>query len=894
MNSMSQLTPMLRQYLGIKGEYPDAILFFRMGDFYEMFFDDARTASRILGITLTARGSYEGKKIAMCGIPHHASKSYITKLVGSGRKVAICEQTEDPKGSKGIVKREVVRLVTPGSIVDEGDLDDKSNLYMAAIYGGSDRNEYPPMPGSGEIGETETGEDESYGLAHVDLSTGEFRVTEIRLFNELLDELGRIAPAELLIVENGHLSGRRELSQYRIEAIERDCFDPSRAENLLKEQLGVRSLAGFGCQDMPYGTVAAGILVHYLRDTQKGFPAHIKEIVSYRISDFMFLDESTCSHLELLKTIRRQSEKGSLLQILDRTVTSMGSRCLKKWVTYPLIDLEKIRKRLAAVGCFKDDLMFREEVKKELNEIYDLERLNGRIALKRANARDLLALKSSIFRIPFIKNALTGSTSILLSEIAKKIDTLQDIAHLIEETIHEDAPVSVRDGGIIKDGYDDELDRLISLSRDGKSWIAEFAASEQQRTGISSLKVGFNKVFGYYIEISKANLHLVPPDYIRKQTLVNGERYITESLKNMEEQVLSAEEKRVELEYKIFEKIREKVALENQRIKETAALVAEIDCISGLAETAEMNNYICPEVNDSVDISIVDGRHPVVEQTVKDEDFVPNDISLDSREQQMLIITGPNMAGKSTILRQTALTVLMAQMGSFVPASKAVIGIVDRIFTRVGASDDLARGQSTFMVEMNETANILRHVTPRSLVILDEIGRGTSTYDGLSIAWAVAETLHDCEGKGVRTLFATHYHELTEMVTTKHRVKNFNIAVREWNDQIIFLRKLVPGGTSRSYGIQVARIAGLPDRTLRRAKEILNNLEGTELDETGRPRLAQTSHKKSEGDVLQLSLFETKDRKLRKRIKGLDISSITPLEALIELNKLKEYVDSDE
>jgi len=885
---------MLRQYLGIKGEYPDAILFFRMGDFYEMFFDDARTASRILGITLTARGSYEGKKIAMCGIPHHASKSYITKLVGSGRKVAICEQTEDPKGSKGIVKREVVRLVTPGSIVDEGDLDDKSNLYMAAIYGGSDRNEYPPMPGSGETGKTETGEDESYGLAHVDLSTGEFRVTEIRLFNELLDELGRIAPAELLIVENGHLSGRQELSQYRIEAIERDCFDPSRAENLLKEQLGVRSLAGFGCQDMAYGTVAAGILVHYLRDTQKGFPAHIKEIVSYRISDFMFLDESTCSHLELLKTIRRQSEKGSLLQILDRTVTSMGSRCLKKWVTYPLIDLEKIRKRLAAVGCFKDDLMFREEVKKELNEIYDLERLNGRIALKRANARDLLALKSSIFRIPFIKNALTGSTSILLSEIAKKIDTLQDIAHLIEETIHEDAPVSVRDGGIIKDGYDDELDRLISLSRDGKSWIADFAASEQQRTGISSLKVGFNKVFGYYIEISKANLHLVPPDYIRKQTLVNGERYITESLKNMEEQVLSAEEKRVELEYKIFEKIREKVALENQRIKETAALVAEIDCISGLAETAEMNNYICPEVNDSVDISIVDGRHPVVEQTVKDEDFVPNDISLDSRKQQMLIITGPNMAGKSTILRQTALTVLMAQMGSFVPASKAVIGIVDRIFTRVGASDDLARGQSTFMVEMNETANILRHVTPRSLVILDEIGRGTSTYDGLSIAWAVAETLHDCEGKGVRTLFATHYHELTEMVTTKHRVKNFNIAVREWNDQIIFLRKVVPGGTSRSYGIQVARIAGLPDRTLKRAKEILNNLEGTELDETGSPRLAQTSHKKSEGDVLQLSLFETKDKKLRERIKGLDISSITPLEALIELNKLKEYVDSDE
>lgn len=894
MNSMSQLTPMLRQYLGIKGEYPDAILFFRMGDFYEMFFDDAHNASRILGITLTARGSYEGEKVAMCGIPHHASKPYVAKLVDNGWKVAICEQTEDPKKSKGIVKREVVRLVTPGSIVDEGELDDKSNLYMAAIYGGSDRNEHPPVSRNGEKVEPETSEDVNFGLAYVDLLTGEFRVTELWLFSELLDELGRIAPAELLISESGHLSKQKELSQYRIEAVEKNHFDPDRAEGLLKEQLGVRSLAGFGCQEMQNGIIAAGALINYLRDTQKGFPAHIKEIMSYHISDFMFLDESTCFHLELLKTMRRQSEKGSLFQILDRTTTSMGSRCLKKWITYPLINLEKIRKRLAAVGCFKDDPIFREEVRKELNEIYDLERLNGKISLKRANARDLLALKSSVFRLPFIKNALKGSTSILLSEIAQKIDTLQDVAYLIEETIHEDAPVSVRDGGIIKEGYDDGLDKLISLSRDGKSWITKFAASEQEKTGISSLKVGFNKVFGYYIEISKTNLHLVPPDYIRKQTLVNGERYITESLKNMEEQVLGAEEKRVGLEYEIFEKIREKIAIENQRIRATAALIAEIDAISGLAETAEINNYISPEVNDSVDIDIVDGRHPVIEQTVKDEDFVPNDISLDSREQQMLIITGPNMAGKSTILRQTALIVLMTQMGSFVPAKKAVIGVVDRIFTRVGASDDLARGQSTFMVEMNETANILRHMTPRSLVVLDEIGRGTSTYDGLSIAWAVAESLHDCEGEGVRTLFATHYHELTEIVTTKHRVKNFNIAVREWNDRIIFLRKLVPGGTSRSYGIQVARIAGLPDCALRRAKEILDNLEGTELDETGRSRLAQTSHKENDDAVLQLSLFETKDKKLRERIKGMEISSITPLEALIELNRLKEYVDSDE
>ena len=872
---MTHLTPMLRQYMGIKGEYPGAILFFRMGDFYEMFFDDARTASRALGITLTSRGTYMGEKVPMCGIPYHASRSYIARLVEGGWKVAICEQVEDPGLNKGIVKREVIRLVTPGSIVDERDLDDKSNLYMAAISGGP------------------AGGDERYGLAYVDLSTGEFRVTEIRSFDELFDELGRIDPAELLIPENGYLSERKELSRYRLEMMGKDSFDPQRAESLLKEQLAVRSLAGFGCEDMPQGINAAGALVHYLRDSQKGTPEHIKEIMCYRTGDFMFLDESTCSHLELLKTIRRQSVKGSLFDILDKTTTSMGSRLLKKWISYPLVSLDNIRERLAAVACFKDDPILRGEVGAELKEIYDLERLNGRIALGRANARDLLALKSSIQRLPFIKNALSGSTSTLLSDIATKLDTLRDIANLIDEAIHEDPPISVKEGGIIKDGYNHDLDSLISLSRDGKSWIAKFAASEQERTGISRLKAGFNKIYGYYIEVSKANLHLVPPDYIRKQTLVNGERYITESLKTIEKQVLGAEEKRVKLELEIFDRIRKKLGIENQRVKETAGFIARIDVIAGLAETAELNDYSCPEVNNGADMDIVDGRHPVIEQTVKDEDFVPNDLRLDSTEQQVLIITGPNMAGKSTILRQSALTVLMAQMGSFVPASKAVIGVVDRIFTRVGASDDLARGQSTFMVEMNETANILRHATPRSLVILDEIGRGTSTYDGLSIAWAVAETLHDREGEGVRTLFATHYHELTELVSTKQRVKNFNIAVREWNDQIIFLRKLVPGGTSRSYGIQVARIAGLPEGVLMRAKEILNNLEGTELDETGSPRLAHTVLEEDGGNIIQLSLFRSEDRKLKDRIRGLDIPSMTPLEALIELNSLMEYVGSD-
>ncbi len=862
---MAQLTPMLRQYMRIKSENPDAILFFRMGDFYEMFFDDARKASRVLGITLTSRGTYDGEKVPMCGIPHHASKSYIARLVDDGLKVAVCDQTEDPKSAKGIVKREVVRVVTPGSIIDEGDVDDRSNLYMAAI----------------------SEKEGKFGLAHADLSTGEFRVTEVMSRNELIDELGRIDPAELLMFENENMMG---LSEFRVEILKGDAFNPEKAEVLLKEQLGVRSLVGFGCQDMEEGIKAAGALVHYLRETQKGTPEHIKDIVSYHTGDFMFLDGPTCTHLELLKTMRRQSVKGSLFQILDRAVTPMGSRLLKKWIVYPLINIEKIRERLGAVSCFKEAPMFRDEVCTNLKEIYDLERLRGRIALKRANARDLLALKTSILRLPSIKTALNSSTSTLLSENAAKMDTLQDIALLIEVAIHEDPPVSIKDGGIIKEGYDPELDGLISLSRNGKSWIADFAALEQERTAISSLKVGFNKVFGYYIEISKANLHLAPEDYIRKQTLVNCERFITEALKEREQQVLGAEEKRVVLEFDIFEAVRRRIADENQRLKQTARLVAEIDAFAGLAEIAEMNDYTCPEVNEGTDIEILDGRHPVIELSVKDEDFVPNDIRLDSEKQQLLIITGPNMAGKSTVLRQTALTVLMAQIGGFVPASKAVIGIVDRIFTRVGASDDLARGHSTFMVEMNETANILRHATPKSLVILDEIGRGTSTYDGLSIAWAVAESLHDREGKGVRTLFATHYHELTELVTSKQRVKNFNIAVREWNDRIIFLRKLVPGGTSRSYGIQVARIAGLPEEVLKRAGEILDNLERAELDEVGDSRPAHHLPLKNENDIVQLSLFGTQDRKLVDRLLGINISTMTPLEALTELNELREFV----
>jgi DNA mismatch repair protein MutS len=868
---MSEMTPMLKQFLGIKREYPDTILFFRMGDFYEMFFEDAEIASKLLGITLTSRGSLNGEKVPMCGVPHHSSQSYIAKLIEKGRKVAICEQTEDPKASKGIVKREVIRIVTPGSVVEDGDMDSKSNLYMAAVVEG----------------------DKRYGLAHLDLSTGTFRVTETTDRREMLDELGRINPAELLILENDGPSLSRDLSAYRTEIIGKESFMRGRARTLLKEQLGVKSLSGFGCEDMEAGVVAAGAVVHYLKETQKGAPEHIKEIVSYRLGDFMFLDESTVQNLELFKTMRRQTDEGSLFYILDRTVTAMGSRMLKQWIGYPLIDLEGIRRRLAAVSSFREDQIFREEVREQLEGIYDLERLNGRIALGRANARDLVALGASVKRLPKIKEQLSRSPSQRLTDISEKIDTLQDVGALIDRAICEDPPISLKEGGLIKEGYEQELDRLIKATSEGKTWIAELATSEQKKTGIPKLKIGYNRVFGYYIEVPKSSADLVPADYIRKQTLVNGERYITEPLKEYEELVLGAEEKRVALEYKIFEEIRAKIGLENQRIKETGRLLGEVDVLAGLAEAAEQYGYICPEVNNGAEIHIVDGRHPVIERTVRDEDFVPNDIHLDDKEEQLIIITGPNMAGKSTILRQTALTVLMAQMGSFVPASKTVIGIVDRIFTRIGASDDLTKGQSTFMVEMNETANILRHATTKSLVILDEIGRGTSTYDGLSIAWAVAESLHDRDRKGVRTLFATHYHELTDLITTKQRTKNYNVAVKEWNERIIFLRKLVPGGTSRSYGIQVARIAGLPEGVLERAKEILDNLEGEELDETGRPRVAHSRKTRQPDDILQLSLFGAKEQKLKKWIKDLNISSMAPLEALIELNRMKEYIDKD-
>jgi DNA mismatch repair protein MutS len=866
---MNEMTPMLRQYLDIKSVYQDSILFFRLGDFYEMFFEDAERASRILGITLTSRGSHNGNKVPMCGVPYHSARGYIARLIEEGLKVAICEQVEDPSKAKGIVRREVVRVVTPGSVMEEAGIEGTASLYMAAL----------------------SGTDNVYGLAYVDLSTGEFRVTQVDEWREMVDELGRISPAELLIPEDDNLSNNKELSRYRVEVLKKERYNKETAGQLLKEQLGVNSLAGFGCIDLMHGIAAAGAIVYYLKETQKVSPVHIKDLLTYRLGDYMFLDESSILNLELFETMRRRAHKGSLFQILDRTVTPMGSRLMKRWIGYPLVELNKIRHRLAAVAFFRDDRIFREDIIEALKGIYDLERLNGRVSMGRANARDLEALKLSILKLPGIKKRLADSTSDMLYGIGNSMDTLQDIAEIIEKAVCDDPPVSLKEGGIIKEGYNQELDELINITRDGKSWIANLALTEKKRTGISNLKIGYNRVFGYFIEISRGSLHLVPPDYIRKQTLTNGERYINESLKEYEEKVLGAQEKRVQLELAIFEQVREKIALENQRIKETAAFIGELDTLSALAETAELFGYTCPEVNEGGVIDIIDGRHPVIEQTVKDEEFVPNDIHLDDKDQQFMIITGPNMAGKSTILRQAALTVLMAQMGSFVPASKAVVGLVDRIFTRIGASDDLTKGQSTFMVEMDETANILRHATTKSLVILDEIGRGTSTYDGLSIAWAVAEALHDKDNTGVRTMFATHYHELTDLLSTKHRAKNFNIAVKEWKDRIIFLRKLVPGGTSRSYGIQVARIAGIPEHVITRAKEILENLERGEMDDIGMPRLAHSNLASGPKDGIQLNLFGGQDQRLVKWIRGFDTSSMTPLEALLELDKLKKYVD---
>ena len=861
----------MQQYLEIKAQHQDAILFYRLGDFYEMFFDDAVTASRVLGITLTSRNSKDDEnKVPLCGVPYHAVTSYLAKMIKAGFKVAICEQVEDPKEAKGVVRREVVRVVTPGLVTEEQLLDDKENRYLAAIC-------------------QKAG---VWGLSLLDLSTGEFLASEREQFPDILDELGRLAPSELLLPEE--LAGDESLREGLLLALPQGCltkrpaasFYPETARQNLLDHFRVANLAGFGCEGLKAGVAAAGSLLAYLQETQKADLGHIERLTPIEFDHVLLMDDSSRRNLELTQTIIGGKREGSLLATLDLTVTPMGARLLKKSILFPLREVGAIRQRLDTVESLLVAPRLREELRALLAKVYDLERLNGRVVLGSANARDLTALKVSLAQLPNLRRALAGAGG-LLAVLEEEMDELADICGLLAASIREDAPVTLREGNLIQEGYHPELDELASILRDGKALILGLEARERERTGIANLKIGFNKVFGYYLEVSRGQLAHVPEDFIRKQTLVNAERYITPELKEFEEKVSGAQEKRLDLEYRLFAAIRAQVAAESSRILKTAALLARIDFFCSLAEAAQRYHYCKPVITTEDSISISEGRHPVIERTLPPGRFVPNDVRLDQTSEELLIVTGPNMAGKSTVLRQTALITLMAQMGGFVPAAAAEIGVVDRIFTRVGAMDDLRRAQSTFMVEMNETANILNNATEKSLVILDEIGRGTSTFDGLSIAWAVAEELANKNGKGVKTIFATHYHELTELAATNPRVRNFHIAVREWNDSIIFLHKLLPGGTNRSYGIQVAALAGVPSHVVARAKELLHNIEQGEFNREGEPRIA-TSPRKSRGkQPSQLYLFGGAPHPVLQKLQETNPDALSPREALDLLYALK-------
>ncbi|MBW1896179.1 MAG: DNA mismatch repair protein MutS [Deltaproteobacteria bacterium] len=873
---MVKATPMVQQYLSIKQQYPDAILFYRMGDFYEMFFEDAEIASRILDIALTSRNKKDEQPIPMCGFPHHSAQGYVARLIERGFRVAICEQVEDPAKAKGLVKRDVVRVITPGVVLDPDILDGGSNNFVMSLFELEGR----------------------YGLAHLDISTGTFRVTESSDIYEVTDEYRRIEPREILLCQDQREASAmrslvKSLKDASLKFLNDEHFELESTRTRLLKQFGTHSLEGFGCDDWDAGITAAGALLGYVEEAQKGELVHIVGISSYSLSDFMVLDEASRRNLELFETVWGRSKRGSLLGIMDQTVTAMGARMLRSWLRYPLLGVEQIQGRLNAVEEAKEQLSPRRMARKALEEIHDFQRINSRVALDRCTARDLVALKRSIHRLPKVRSVIEGFRSPLFVEVIAEWDDLVDVAALVEEAICDEPPLTTREGGIIKPGFDEGLDLLIQSSREGKDWIARLEARERQATGINVLKVGFNKVFGYYIEVSKTRAESVPDHYVRKQTLVNAERYITEDLKTYEAKVLGAEESRARLEYELFCKVRKEVALGHRRVAKMADLVAKVDVLLGLAELAGQNGYVKPVVHGGDGVVLKESRHPVVEKLVSSERFVPNTIEIDHTERQVLIITGPNMAGKSTILRQTAMLVIMAQVGSFIPAEAASIGIIDRIFTRIGALDNLTEGQSTFMVEMQETANILNNATEKSLVILDEMGRGTSTFDGLSLAWAVAEYLHDWRGVGVKALFATHYHELTDLALTKSRVKNYNVAVKEWNDEIIFLRKLTEGGTNRSYGIQVARLAGVPPDVLARAKEILKNIENGELNGSGGPVLAYSSAPVEEDARVQLSLFKTPGEVLTDALKKLDVSNMTPLEALNELNALRELIEEE-
>jgi DNA mismatch repair protein MutS len=867
-----ELTPMMRQYLEIKSSYPDAILFFRLGDFYEMFLDDAVKASRILDITLTSRGkSQDGREVPLCGIPFHSATPYIARLVEAGEKVAICEQVEDPKSVKGIVRREVVKVVTPGLVTDTDSLQPKESNFLVSIA---------PLA------------DDRIGLAVLELSTGHFRATEVESQESLRAELACLAPREILLPltwrnSELHNSILQDISPL-FSFVEEWAEDAEYGERLFRDQFGVHP--DVLCQGMKGAAVSAAAVLHYLKETQKGVAIHLQELVVYSSREFLLLDDTTRRNLELTRTMAEGKRRGSLLGLMDQTVTPMGGRKLKEWISYPLVEIGQITSRLDSVEELFSDPLRREATSAAIEGIFDLERLNGRISLASASAKDMNALRDSLERLPAVIAAAAECRAELLKSSVCGIDLLQDVAGLIRRGISENPPFILRDGGFIADGYNRELDELRKISSEGKGFIARLEAQEKQRTGINSLKIRYNKVFGYYIEVTRANLADIPADYIRRQTLANAERFITPELKEYEDKVLGAEDRIAELEYGLFQEIRTLVAAESGRIAATADRVATIDVLVSFAKIAHSADYCRPVIDGGDTISITEGRHPVIESLSLGERFVPNDLLLDNAENQLLIITGPNMAGKSTFMRQVALITLMAQMGSFVPAKAAVIGVTDRIFTRVGASDNLAKGQSTFMMEMTETANILRNATTKSLVILDEIGRGTSTFDGVSIAWAVAEFLHDEAAHRAKTLFATHYHEMTELSVTRGGVKNYNVAVREWNDQVIFLRKIVPGGASHSYGIQVARLAGLPSSVIERSKEILRNLEKGEFSEEGVPRIAKGRRSQPSAPSPQLSLFDDRSSLLKARLEEINVAAITPLDALNLLDELKRML----
>lgn len=868
------ITPMIRQYLEIKGQHPDAILFFRLGDFYEMFFEDAHVASRILDIALTSRDKENEDAVPMCGVPYHSAFGYISKLLDNGFKVAICEQVEDPKLAKGIVRREVIRVVTPGVALDPEGLEPRENNYLLAL----------------------SWDGTHFGLSYTDASTGEFRITELASKEALLDEMKRISPKELLVPKDKEEEAIVEELKKAFPGImmtfpDGAIFEYRRANRLLSDHFRTTSLDGFGCQGMTRGIGAAGAVLHYLKETQKGELPHINRLQTYQPHKYMILDDATKRNLELFRSLAFGEKKGSLLWVLDLTQTPMGGRMLRRWMEFPLLNLQEIAKRLDAVEELTGEGPRRKSIRDSLIILCDIERLNGKISLGIALPRDLATLKESLRIIPTLLSHCEGLRCALLKELRNSVDPLEDVLKLLDTAIVDSPPHTIQEGGIVKDGFDPEVDELRKILREGKSWIAGIEAQERKRTRITSLKVGFNKVFGYFIEVTKPNLNNVPQDYIRKQTIATGERFITPELKEYEEKVLGAEEKVVELEKEIFARLRSQVSQASQRLQKTAEALASLDVLACLAEVAVRNTYSRPRVDEGAAIAISEGRHPVIEAMNREERFIPNDIRVDTDENSLLIITGPNMAGKSTAIRQAALITLMAQMGSFVPAEEARVGLVDRIFTRVGASDDLVRGRSTFMVEMNETANILHNATKKSLVVLDEIGRGTSTFDGISIAWAVAEYIHD--RIGARALFATHFHELTELALTKQRVKNWTVAVKEWGDRVIFLRKLVEGTSPRSFGIQVAKLAGLPQSVLDRAKEILSNLESGELDEVGKPRLAESKRSSAETGVpaqgpAQLSLFSNAAREAAEEIRKLDLTTMTPVEALVALEKLKK------